>query len=165
MVVKKERTVDPAQLELSHLAFFLGLRMNELIVESLVRAGFTNVRESQGYVLQHFIDSDRSMTELAQRMGMSQQAASKAVAELAAAGVLEDAPTRDRRSRRVQLSERGWTLVRLTRKERRRLETRLVKAGGAAAYERTKDALITYLDALGGLDRVTRRKIRQPDVT
>jgi hypothetical protein len=53
----------------------LGLRINELVAARLAAEGFGNVKESHGYVIQHLIDEDRSITELANRMEVSQQAA------------------------------------------------------------------------------------------
>jgi len=69
--------VDLARLDIAYLGFFLGLRVNELVLEKGAAAGFRVMRESHGYVVQHLIESERSITELARRMNVSQQAASK----------------------------------------------------------------------------------------
>ena len=87
-MVVQSRIVDLSALDLSHLALFLGLRVNELVVTRMTRAGFRNVRESHGYLIQHLIESDRSITELARRMEVSQQAASKSVAELVVSDIV-----------------------------------------------------------------------------
>src|SRR5262245_13866240 len=79
----------PPHLDLAHLAFFLGLRVNELVLERGRKAGYRGLRESHGFVIQHLIDGDRSITELGRRMEVSQQAASKAVAELVTLGYVE----------------------------------------------------------------------------
>ena len=98
MVVKTSR-VTSSQLDLAYLALFLGLRVNELVMKRMAMAGFKGVRESHGYLIQHLIESDRSITELADRMGVTQQAASKAVAELIAIRILEAVPAKDRRAK------------------------------------------------------------------
>ena len=171
MVVHKARaradkldqpSVAPANLDLPYLGFFLGLRVNELVAEDLVAAGFKDVRQSHGYVVQHLIAQDRTITELAGRMEVSQQAASKVVAEMKALGILESAPGDDRRAKLIRLSARGRDAVTQTREARRRIETRLIKAIGARKYANGKRVLIACLDALGGLGRISSRRIRAP---
>lgn len=161
-MIVNQKKISPPDLELSHLAFFLGRRMNDLVLESVHRAGFTGFRESHGYILQHFIDADRSMTELAGRMGVTQQAASKAVAELVQLGVLEQAPSEDRRTRRVRLSNYGWTLVTHTRKTRKRLEKKLLKCLGESGYLQAKKAILTGLESLGGINKIETRRLAAP---
>ena len=154
--------VIPAQLDLGYAALFLGLRFNELVRRRLEAAGFGDVRESHGYVIQHLIEEERSITELARRMEVTQQAASKAVAELLRLGVVEAIRTTDRRSKRIRLSARGWLSVKLARQVRRRIESRLVQAVGAAKYDVTKGVILQCLDELGGTERIKTRRIRPP---
>lgn len=165
MVVKKEKkadsTVIPTELDLGYLGFFLGLRMNELVAQSLVSAGFERVRQSHGYVIQHLIEQDRTITELANRMEVTQQAASKIVGEMVELGILESVVAEDRRARHIRLSERGWQSVRLARKARRKVEARLIAKTGAA-YIAAKETLLECLTELGGLQRIRSRRIREP---
>src|ERR1700722_9582461 len=119
MVVRSNETKpEPGKLDLGYLALFLGMRVNELVIERLTRAGMREVRESHGYVIQHLIEADRSITELAARMGVTQQASSKMVAELVHLRVLEVTAGDDRRAKRVRLSEHGRAAVQLTRRTR-----------------------------------------------
>ncbi len=161
MVVKSTPGRLPP-LDLGYLALFLGLRVNQLVKERLHAAGFQNVRESHGYLIQHLIDEDRSITELAQRMEVTQQAASKAVAELAELGILDLIPGVDRRAKRVRLSRRGWRVVRLGRKIRRQIESRLIRAAGKEQYDTGKSILSACLEGLGGMDRIRSRRILPP---
>jgi DNA-binding MarR family transcriptional regulator len=110
-------------------------------------AGLEQVRESHGYLIQHLIDNDRTITELARRMEVTQQAASKAVAELTALGVLEVLPGLDRREKTVRLSDRGWTLIRMGRRIRRGIERRLIRLAGGyfLQVEAPFPVLRTYL--------------------
>jgi DNA-binding MarR family transcriptional regulator len=154
--------VDPSRLDLAYLGFFLGLRVSELVLEKGAAAGFRGMRESHGYVVQHLIESDRSITELARRMNVSQQAASKSIAELVRHGVVESRPSSDRRARRIRLTKRGWDAVRLSRRARRAIEARLQRAVGDKSYDEAKHTLLACLDVLGGLSGVRTRRIRSP---
>ena len=161
MVVKSSQ-VQPPGLDLGYLALFLGMRVNQLVIERLSAAGFRNVRESHGYVIQHLIGRERSISELARRMEVSQQAASKSVAELAELGIIELIPASDRRSKNARLSASGWKLIQQTRRIRRRIEARLIRVAGAADHERARAVLATCLGAVGGVARVRTRRIQPP---
>jgi DNA-binding MarR family transcriptional regulator len=158
----KSSRVDFSALDLGHLGFFLGLRVNELVMKKMTAAGFKSVRESHGYVIQHLIESERSITELARRMEVTQQAASKTVAELVRLGVLEAVPARDRRAKRIRLSRRGWRAVEFSRRARRQVERRLLAAAGKKDYAKAKGILTACLEGLGGIERIRTRRVRQP---
>src|SRR5579862_7093124 len=160
MVVKSSR-VDFSALDLGHLGFFLGLRVNELVMKKMTAAGFKSVRESHGYVIQHLIESERSITELARRMEVTQQAASKTVAELVRLGVLEAVPARDRRAKRIRLSRRGWRAVEFSRRARRQVERRLLAVAGKKDDAKSKGVLTACLEGLGGIERIRTRRVRQ----
>jgi DNA-binding MarR family transcriptional regulator len=138
------------------------MRVNELVMERAAIAGFRGVRESHGYLIQHVIESDRSITELAKRMGVTQQAASKVVAELIELGILQAVRAKDRRAKRIRLSQRGWQCVRLGRHSRNQLDKRLLAAAGKRNYEKAKSTLLTCLQALGGMGRIKSRRVRPP---
>jgi DNA-binding MarR family transcriptional regulator len=162
MVVKTNNAIILHQLDLPHLASFLGLRVNELVMERTLKAGFTGVRESHGYVVQHLIESERTITELARRMEVTQQAASKIVAELIHLGIVQAIPAKDRRAKRIRLSQRGWRCVQLGRRARTRIGNLLIRAAGRKSYENAKSTLLTCLRALGGIERIRSRRIRAP---
>jgi DNA-binding MarR family transcriptional regulator len=113
-------------------------------------------------VIQHLVEQDRSITELAQRMEVTQQAASKTVAELAELGIVELSPSDDRRAKTVKLSERGWAGVQFARRARRQIERRLIGAAGAARYSEAKTIVADCLKALGGMQRVRTRRVLPP---
>jgi DNA-binding MarR family transcriptional regulator len=141
---------------------FLGLRVNQLVVGRLLASGHDGVRESHGYLIQHLIEKDRSITELARRMEVTQQAVSKVVAELAGLGVLEVLAGADRRQKTIRLSERGRELVELSRKSRKKLEQRMIRAVGVLRYQEASATVAACLEALGGLQRIRTRRIVQP---
>jgi len=153
-------TVDARQPPLADLAFFLGLRANELILQHGHARGFRHVRESHGFVIQHLIESDRTITELAARMDVSQQAASKAVAGMRRLGLLESTQGFDRRAKRIRLSAQGWKAVKLARRSRRDIDRRLSKAVGTRRYAAAKAVLAECLTALGEAERVRWRPTR-----
>ena len=143
-------------------ASFLGCPVNEPVLERMERAGFQAVRDSHGYLIQHQIGAERSVTELARRMDVTQQAASKAVAELMALGILDVTRAKDRRAKRVRLPRRGWEAVEFGRRVRRAIEERLVEAAGKKNHLKTKAVLVRCLRALGGVERIRLRRVRQP---
>jgi DNA-binding MarR family transcriptional regulator len=161
MVVQSNEAL-PGQLDLGYLALFLGLRVNELVLERLATTGMSGVRESHGYLIQHLIETERSITELAERMGVTQQASSKMVSELVGLGVLEVTTGQDRRAKQVSLSPHGWSLVGLNRDARKQVNGRLVRELGESRYEVARALVLECLDRLGGLGAVRKRKIRMP---
>jgi len=161
MVVNSSR-VDPALLDLAYLGHFLALQVNRLTLERSQAAGFTGIRESHSYLIQHLVEKERSITELARRMEVSQQAASKGVAELAGLGLLDVLPGTDRRQKTIRLSRRGRRFIELGRASRRQMERRLIRATGAEAYKTAKETLSTCLEALGGMERVLSRRVLPP---
>ena len=161
-MVVKSRPVDASRLDLGYLAFFLGLRVNQLVLDRLRAAGFARARESHGYVIQHLVEAERTITELADRMEVTQQAASKAVAELAALGIVELLPAPDRRAKVVRLSAEGVRVVQSGRQARLEIDVQLVNAIGKKQYTAAKAALLTCLQTLGGIEPIRTRRIRQP---
>jgi DNA-binding MarR family transcriptional regulator len=95
-------------------------------------------------------------------MSVSQQAASKSIAELVKHGVVESRPASDRRARRIRLTKHGWDAVRSSRRARRIIETRLQRVVGAKSYDDAKTTLLACLEVLGGLSRVRARRVRSP---
>jgi DNA-binding MarR family transcriptional regulator len=149
-------------LDLGYLALFVGMRWNELVLERLAREGHAGLRHAHGYVFQHLIAGPRTITELAELLEVSQQAASKSVAELVTLGYLEDVESKDRRARRVALSKRGRAAIEKTRALRAQYQQKLVKRHGEAEVLRAHHLLASVLDELGGLEAVRTRRIRAP---
>jgi len=161
MVVKFDK-LALSDLDLGHLSLFLGLRINQLVMAQMARAGYRNVRESHGFVIQHLIESERTITELARRMAVTQQAASKSVAELVRLGVLEETPGHDRRSKIIRISDKGWKAVHASRRIRTTIHRRIQKTLCALDYEQTRRTLIQCLDGLGGTEAIRTRRVKQP---
>jgi DNA-binding MarR family transcriptional regulator len=150
-------------LGIGQLAFFVGRRLNEIVLERLRAAGHQGVRMSHGYLIQHLVEGDRSVTELARRMGVTQQAASKAVADLAALGYVEGAPNDDARVRIVRLSARGRSMLDETRRIRKSTEAALLRGVPESARRHARHVLVAMLERLGEADTVRGRRVREND--
>ena len=99
---------DERQLDLVLATLLTGLALNERVLARLVAAGHGDVRFSHGFVFQHLIDGPLPVGALARRLGVSQQAASKAAAELERLGYLERvACPEDGRAKIIRLTPRG----------------------------------------------------------
>lgn len=148
-------------LDLGYLALFVGMRINELVLEQAHASGYGDIRQSHGYVFQHLVEGPKQVSELATLLGVSQQAASKAVAELVDLGYLERTVADDRRAREVALSDKARRAIAETRKSRAAIERRLVGTRGAE-IARAKRLLASVLEDLGGADTVRARRVRAP---
>jgi DNA-binding MarR family transcriptional regulator len=155
--------VDPASLDLGYLALFVGHAVNEAVLASLAARGHGDLRTSHGFVFQHLVAGARTIGELAERLAVSQQAASKAVAELERLGYVErTADAGDARVRRIALSARGRAAIGAGRKARAALERRLEARCGAAAVAAARRTLAAALTELGGAEAVRGRRVIAP---
>jgi DNA-binding MarR family transcriptional regulator len=160
---KPQVSADPSALGLSHLAQFVGAFVNRQVLSDMQRAGFGDLRESHGYLVQHLLRGPHSVGQLAKLLGISQQAVSKTVAELSRAGYLEGVDGEDARVRLVQLSARGQASVQAARRSRERVEARLKKRLGERKARQVHAALLELLGELGGLEQVAGRRVPMPD--
>jgi len=159
---KKAAEVRPGALDLGYLALFVGMRVNEVVLDEVHAAGFAGLRHSHGFVFQHLLGGPRSISELAALLEVTQQAASKSVAELETLGYVEQTPSEDARVRRVGLSARGFAAVDKTRAIRGELEARFKRAHGSRAVDGARALLAEVLDSLGGTEGVRTRRVRMP---
>jgi DNA-binding MarR family transcriptional regulator len=163
IMVHDMKDPEPATLDLGHLALFVGYAFAGAVQERIAEAGFEGLRFSHGFVVQHLIDGERTIGELAERLEVTQQAASKTVAELEALGYLERvADPEDARIHRVRLSARGSAVVAATRKARAALERKLEARHGARGVAAARAVLAGVLDSLGGVEAVRGRRVLPP---
>jgi DNA-binding MarR family transcriptional regulator len=148
------------ELDVVTALFLGGLALNEEAVRRLGAAGHPDLRIGHGFVVQHVVDGPRSIGELAERMGVTQQAASKAVGELERLGYVERSPDpADARVRRVGLSARGVEAVARTRAIRAGLEAELVELLGARRVAELKESAWAVLEWTGGAAAVRARRV------
>lgn len=159
---KDSAPLRPESLDLGYLALFVGMRVNEVVLEEVHAAGFADLRHSHGYVFQHLLGGPRSIGELAALLEVTQQAASKSVAELVSLGYVEQAPSEDARVRRVGLSAHGLAAIEKTRAVRASLEERFKRRQGRPAVDEARRVLAEVLEGLGGTEAVRTRRVRAP---
>lgn len=147
-------------LDLASVLSLLGDAVSGVVLEALAGTG---LRHGHGYVVQRLLLGPVTATEIAQELGVSQQAVSKALGELVALGHVEGVPDpSDRRRRPVRLTARGQQAVSTARAARQGVDRRIREALGDQAFDDTLVALTTALDVLGMGDRVRRRAARPP---
>jgi DNA-binding MarR family transcriptional regulator len=98
------------------LARLLGLALDNLsrqLQERIKEAGFTDQRMAHNAVFAHIPPEGITLADLSRRAGMTKQAMSELVADLEHKGYLtRRADERDKRTKIIELSARGWTAVR-----------------------------------------------------
>jgi DNA-binding MarR family transcriptional regulator len=101
------------------------------------RTGFDDLRRSFGYVFRALDREELSAAQLADRLGVSDQAMTHLIDEMEAKGYVErHRDARDRRVKRLRLAPRGRAALRIARgfhaRYERALEDRLGAASAAA---------------------------------
>jgi DNA-binding MarR family transcriptional regulator len=155
--------VEIAGLDFSDLTLFAGWAMGDELLRRLAADGLADLRFNDGVVFQHVLAGPLSITALAGRMGVSQQAASKAVADLERRDLLARRPSgTDGRARLLHLTERGRAAVDAARRHRAALQAELAAALGADRVEHARALLADVLAHLGAVDAVRTRRVRPP---
>ena len=153
--------VQPSAVDLATLSALAGDLSSEYLLQRVRERGHPFVRISHGYVFQHLIDGTPTVTELAQRLGVTQQAASKAIVELEQLGyIVRQADSVDNRVRRVTLTAAGREIVEAGRDARGVLESRLRELAGDDDLAAAKRALAVLLAEVGGIEAVRGRRVR-----
>ncbi|HEY8465985.1 MAG TPA: MarR family transcriptional regulator [Solirubrobacterales bacterium] len=155
--------VDPAELELSLLSLFVGWSLAEEIQGRLASEGFGDVRFADGFIFQRLLAAGSTVGDLAEALGVTQQAASKAVADLEARGyVRREVDPGDRRARRVTLTQRGRDVVGAARRHRAAVERELEERFGSARVAAARELLAEVLAWRDTDFAVRGRRVRPP---
>lgn len=119
-----------------------------------------NVTRAHGFIFQRLLVGDQTVTALAADLRITQQGASKHVAELERLGLVtrQVAPD-DRRARTVALTERGREVIRLARGARLQFEEHLQSLVGAEMLANTRRVLARLLDDAGTSAHIADRSI------
>ena len=151
------------ELDLVSAVYLSGLALNEEALRRLHARGHDGLRMRHGYVIQHVVEGPIPVGELAERLGVTQQAASKTSAELEQLGYLErTSDPADARVRRVGLSARGRAVVEETRRIRADIAAELATALGARRAAALRTAALDALTWAGGLEAVLARRVPEP---
>jgi DNA-binding MarR family transcriptional regulator len=156
MDVQTSDEVTAATLELSYASLFAGWVMGAELHRRMVTEGLAELRFSDGVVFQHVLAGPLSITELAGRMGVTQQAASKAVAQM------EGASPDDARARLLHLTAAGRAAIEAGRRHRAELEAELAAEFGGDRVADARDLLAAVITRFGADEAVRTRRIRPP---
>jgi DNA-binding MarR family transcriptional regulator len=154
---------EPVEADLSLASLFAGWAMADEIQRRLAAGGFDDVRFNDGVVFQHLVGGPLTIGALADRLGVSQQAASKAVADLERRGYVERTPDPDdARARRAGLTERGRAVIAGAREHRAALGSELAERLGERRVDSARRLLLEVVTDLGGEAAVRGRRVRPP---
>ena len=133
------------------LARLLALALENLsrqLQERISEAGFTDQRMAHSAVFAHIPPEGITLAELARRAGMTKQAMSELVADLEAKDYLTRRPdARDRRTKIIELSDRGWSAVRAALAAFEEIEHELEQKLGAGRLREFRRTLETLTSA------------------
>ncbi len=116
------------------------------------RAGIEDMRSSYGFVIRALAAGDRTLTELAELLGVSKQAAIKVVDEMERRGYLERCtdPT-DRRVKLLRLTPKATQVRRAALRASRQLERELRRELGDDDVAALRRTLLRLLERHGAL--------------
>ncbi|MET1058689.1 MAG: MarR family transcriptional regulator [Nocardioides sp.] len=155
--------MDPRDIDLPTLTSLAGNGVVRRVLADLAGEGYAGVRVSHGYLFQRLLDTEPTITELAESLGMTQQGASKQVRELEELGFVERRPVSgDGRVRCVRLTERGRGVVDAGRRARAALEAEVVDMVGARDVRAAREVLAALLEVTGLGDDVRTRRVPLP---
>jgi DNA-binding MarR family transcriptional regulator len=155
--------MELTEVDVATLATLAGNASAREVLASMAAAGHAEVRASHGYVFQRLIVGEPTIGELADALGITQQGASKHVAELERLGYAERVPdARDQRVRRVRMTVEGRDALAAGRAARADLEKRLIASAGLKDVETARRVLIALLEVTGGADAATTRSAALP---
>jgi DNA-binding MarR family transcriptional regulator len=136
---------------------------SQAVVRRLALAGFGDLRPRHHYVFQHVLAGPISIGELAARLGMTTQGASKLVIELEQLGYLSrSGGADDRRRHLVELTERGRALVEAGRAARAAVNGEVEQLLGPSGLRRFLATLRRVAEHSGGLEMLANRRLRPP---
>jgi DNA-binding MarR family transcriptional regulator len=144
-------------------ALFAGWAMADEVQRRIAAEGMADLRFADGVVFQHLVPGPLPIGALGERLGVTQQAASKAVADLERRGYVERvAGENDGRVRKVSLTERGRAAIEAGRRHRAALEAELAGTLGPRRVEAARRLLADAAAALGAEAAVRGRRVRPP---
>jgi DNA-binding MarR family transcriptional regulator len=154
---------EPADADLSLASLFAGWALAGEVQRRLDADGHADLRFADGFVFQHLIPGPLPVTALARRLGVSQQAASKSVADLERRGyVARTSDPADARARLVALTPRAQDAIEGGRRHRAALASELAERLGPRRVEAARRVLVDVVSELGGEPAVRSRMVRAP---
>lgn len=158
-----EDRAELAGADLPLAALFAGWAMADEVQRRISADGMDDLRFADGVVFQHLVAEPLPVGALGERMGVTQQAASKAVADLERRGYVERVTgDADGRVRTVALTARGRAAIEAGRRHRAALEAELAGALGPRRVKAARRLLADAAAELGTGASVRGRRVRPP---
>ena len=144
-------------------SLFAGWAMADELQRRLAADGFDDLRFADGFLFQHLVEGPVTIGVLAERLEVTQQAASKSVADLERRGyVARTADPGDARARLVALTARGQAAIEGARTHRAALVAELGERLGPRRVEAASRLLGDIVADLGADAAVRGRRVRAP---
>jgi DNA-binding MarR family transcriptional regulator len=144
---------------LSHI----GAAVDAYVLAELRKARLRGLRKGHGYVIQRLILGTATASEMAESLGVTQQAVSKTVGELVSLGYVRQSVDRgDRRRRTLTLTARGRRAVVVSLAARATLEDRIRERAGERRLASAKAVMAVTADALGIAEQIETRTVHPP---
>lgn len=151
----------PVEDDLVLLFTALNAACDAEVLRRIAAAGYGDTRPAYGYVFQHLIPGAERVSDLAGKLGMTAQGASKLVIEMESRGYVARRPDPDdQRNRYVELTERGWSAISAGRTARAAITAELRAALGEPAADELLAALRCLAEHTGGLRELLARRLR-----
>ncbi len=145
-----QRTTSP---DLGILVVAAARVVGDRLGEAVAAAGVEDMRAPYGFVIRALADGARTLTELAELLGVSKQAAIKVVDEMERRGFLAREPDpADRRAKRLVLTDKGQRVRAAALQASHGLETELRKELGGADLDAMRRVLLRFLERHEGLE-------------
>lgn len=139
-----------ARADLAILVVGAARVVSDRLDAAVASAGVDDMRSAFGYVVRALATQDRTLTELADLLGVTKQSAIKVVDEMERRELLSRAPHPvDRRAKVLQLTPKGRVVREAALAESRAMEVELRASIGDAATDAVMKGLLAFLDAHG----------------
>lgn len=120
-------------------------KINQLIIAELASRKYEDIRLAHSALLENLDQAGNSITELAERAGMTKQSMGELALDLETKGyIFREIDASDRRSRIIRFTPRGWQLMEETFVIIQELEGRIQEACGTEAFEHGREVLLAF---------------------
>jgi DNA-binding MarR family transcriptional regulator len=127
----------------------------------MAAAGIEDMRSTFGFVLRALGEDGATLTQLADRLAVTKQAAIKLVDEMERRGLVERRPhPADRRAKVLVLTRQGLRVRATALAASRTMERDLRRAAGDADVDALRRTLGAFLEQHGGLDEAMAGRAR-----
>lgn len=124
-------------------------------------ASIDDMRTPYGFVIRALADQDRTLTEVAELLSVTKQAAIKVIDEMEARGFLtRQADPADRRAKVLSLTDKGRRVRAAALAASHAIERELVRDVGRSDVDAARRALLGLLERHGGLEQARAGRSR-----